>query len=87
MVNFFKNCKKRWQLLAFMLIPLTFLIVFSYLPLPGIQLAFRKYTARGGIWNSPWVGFANFEKFFNTYYFERVMTKNWPWRNKAWQIF
>lgn len=73
MTSFLKLCQKRWQLLVFMLIPFTFLIVFSYLPMPGIQIAFRKYTMKGGIWNSPWVGLANFEKFFNTYYFERVM--------------
>jgi putative aldouronate transport system permease protein len=39
----------------------------------GVQLAFRKYTPLGGIWNSAWVGFDNFVKFFNSYQFQRVI--------------
>lgn len=40
----------------------------------GLQLAFRKYTARGGIWGSEWIGLANFEKFFSSYQFKRVVS-------------
>jgi len=40
----------------------------------GVQIAFKKYTILGGIWGSPWIGFANFTKFFNSYTFSRVIT-------------
>ena len=40
----------------------------------GAQIAFRKYSILGGIWGSPWVGFRNFIKFFNSYTFSRVIT-------------
>ncbi len=45
----------------------------KYLPMVGVQLAFRKYSALGGIWNSQWVGWANFEKFFNSNQFQRII--------------
>lgn len=40
------------------------LLIFSYLPMYGIQLAFKKFMYNEGIWGSPWVGFTNFEKIF-----------------------
>ena len=30
--------------------------IFSYIPMYGVQLAFRRYNAKAGIWGSPWVG-------------------------------
>ena len=41
------------QLYLFLLLPLVYLIIFSYIPMAGVQIAFRKYTIRGGIWDSP----------------------------------
>jgi putative aldouronate transport system permease protein len=42
------------------------LFLFSYLPMPGIVLAFKNYKAPLGIWGSDWVGFANFQYLFST---------------------
>lgn len=39
----------------------------------GVQIAFKKFNYIGGIWGSPWVGFSNFIKFFNSYTFTRVI--------------
>ena len=55
-----------WQLYIFLLLPLIYIIVFKYVPMVGVQIAFRKYTHRGGIWGSKWVGWDNFIKFFNS---------------------
>lgn len=53
--------------LYLMLIPgLLFFIIFHYGPMSGVMLAFKKYSARLGIWGSPWVGFAHFERIFKT---------------------
>lgn len=50
-----------------MLIPaVAYIILFSYLPMTGIVLAFKKYTYRGGIFGSPWHGLKNFEFFFRS---------------------
>ncbi|MDR1600792.1 MAG: ABC transporter permease subunit [Oscillospiraceae bacterium] len=39
----------------------------------GLQIAFKKFSPRLGIWGSPWVGFGNFTKFFSSYMFSRVL--------------
>src|SRR5215213_3297343 len=65
--------RRRWQLYALLALPLAYIIVFSYVPILGAQIAFRDYTLAGGIWNSPWVGFANFERFFNSFQFTRLI--------------
>jgi putative aldouronate transport system permease protein len=39
-------------------------LVFSYFPMYGIQIAFKKYSAAHGIWGSDWVGFKYFVSFF-----------------------
>ena len=66
--------RRNWQIYLFMLLPLIYLFVFKYQPMYGAQIAFRRYSPRFGIWDSPWVGLAQFEKFFNSYQFERVIT-------------
>ena len=68
-----KTFRRDWQLYVFMLIPLIWVIIFCYAPMFGAQIAFRKYQPRLGIWDSPWVGFYQFKKFFNSYQFSRVM--------------
>lgn len=49
-----KIIKRDWQLYLFLLVPLTYFIIFKYIPMAGLQIAFRNYTAKGGIWNSTW---------------------------------
>ena len=48
-----------------MLLPgLLYFIVFRYVPLMGITIAFKDYRFVDGIWGSPWVGFKWFENMF-----------------------
>lgn len=57
-----------------MIIPvIAFFVIFAYLPLYGIQIAFKDFSAFKGIWDSPWVGFKHFERFFDSYYFWRLI--------------
>lgn len=51
-------------LLLMLLIPFAYIIVFSYIPMSGIVLAFKDYKYADGIWGSPWVGLDNFSFFF-----------------------
>jgi len=39
----------------------------------GIQVAFKNFRIALGYWNSPWVGFAHFRRFFESHIFERVI--------------
>lgn len=66
--------KRYWQLYLFLLLPLAYLIIFHYVPMVGVQIAFRSYSPMKGIWGSDWVGLKFFEKFLNSYQFERVIT-------------
>lgn len=52
---------------------LIFYIVFHYKPMYGAIIAFKDYSPGIGIADSPWVGFANFTRFFNGPYFARLM--------------
>lgn len=62
-----KQILNRWQLYLLLILPVAWLITFCYVPMSGLVLAFKKYSAARGIWGSPWVGFENFQKFFSSY--------------------
>ena len=51
--------------LYLLLLPLVaFLIFFRYIPMLGLQIAFKKYSAKLGIWGSKWIGLDNFRRIF-----------------------
>jgi putative aldouronate transport system permease protein len=50
-----------------------FFLVFSYYPMYGAIIAFKNFRAVDGIWDSAWVGLANFRRLINTPSFLRVM--------------
>jgi putative aldouronate transport system permease protein len=52
---------------------LIYFLVFNYIPMSGLLMAFERYTPIDGIFGSKWVGFENFANFFNSYYFERLL--------------
>ena len=53
-----------WQLYAMLLIPVVLTIIYKYIPMYGIQIAFRDYKASRGMFGSEWVGLKWFERFF-----------------------
>ncbi|MFD0695548.1 ABC transporter permease [Paenibacillus sp. GCM10027628] len=54
--------------LYLMLLPcIVFFVIFSYIPMGGLMLAFKNYQFNKGILGSPWVGFTYFKAFFNDY--------------------
>jgi len=59
--------KRSWQLYLMILLPLAYLVIFNYVPLYGLQIAFRNYRPRAGIWGSEWVGLEQFKHFFSNY--------------------
>lgn len=69
----FRRIWRDRQLYLFLLLPVTYLIIFSYIPMGGLVIAFKDFSARKGIWASEWVGFAQFIKFFNSYEFWRLL--------------
>lgn len=58
-----------WQLLALCILPIAYYIIFHYIPMYGVQIAFKDFYASKGIWGSDWAGFKYFERFFSSYQF------------------
>lgn len=52
---------------------LLYVILFSYVPMYGIQLAFKDFRAADGIWGSAWVGLKHFKTFFESYQFGTLL--------------
>lgn len=64
--NFFKKLYKYRVFLLMLLPAVIYTLVFSYYPMTGVVMAFKKYNYNGGIWGSPWNGFDNFKFFFKS---------------------
>lgn len=61
--------RRHWQLYLVIAVPTAFLITFNYIPMVGVQIAFRDFNPIGGIWGSPWIGLQEFQFFFQSPYF------------------
>lgn len=69
--SFFRTLREN-KILLLMLVPATaYTIIFSYIPMAGLVLAFKNYRYADGIFGSPWVGLENFR-------FLKLSGKLWP---------
>ncbi|WP_186327263.1 sugar ABC transporter permease [Paenibacillus sp. Y412MC10] len=68
-----KELRKGWQLYALFLLPLLYIIIFKYVPMYGAQIAFKEFNVTKGITGSPWVAFGQFERFFRSHEFWRLL--------------
>ena len=68
-----KKILARWQLYLLLLLPLLYIIIFAYVPMGGLIIAFKQYDFRKGILGSPWVGLKHFKDFFKSYKFVMVL--------------
>ena len=55
-----------------LILPLIYFVVFKYVPMYGVIIAFKDFKIRGGIMGSQWVGFANFREFLRDPNFKTV---------------
>ncbi|MDR2149356.1 MAG: ABC transporter permease subunit [Spirochaetaceae bacterium] len=51
-----KYIKRTWMLYAMLALPMAFFILFRYVPMTNIVIAFKDYNIFRGVWESPWVG-------------------------------
>ena len=57
-----------------MLVPvILYFVIFKYIPVSGIIIAFKRYSPFRGVIASPWVGLLYFKEFFHSVYFGRVI--------------
>ncbi len=68
-----KNLKKHYALYLMALPMMVFVIIFSYLPMPWILMAFQNFKPALGLFGSQWVGLENFQEFFGSPYFGRLI--------------
>ena len=69
----FAGYKKNWQLSLMFLPIVVYFIVFKYIPMGGIVMAFKDYKIRLGIFGSEWNGLENFTRLFATKTFARAV--------------
>ncbi len=66
--------RQHWQLyLLFMLPAFALTIIFRYIPMGGIMIAFQEYNPIRGILGSEWIGFKNFTRFLSSPDFMRYL--------------
>lgn len=63
-----------WDLYAMLLLPIVYIVIFKYVPMAGVQMAFRDYSVFKGMWDSPWVGLERFKTFFSSSEFGKLLT-------------
>lgn len=72
--RFLRLFKRDWQLHACLLIPVIYVFVWSYIPMYGVQIAFRDYNPWEGVWRSEWVGLQWFREILASYNFKKLFT-------------
>lgn len=65
-LNFFRELKTNCTLFIMLIPAIVFFLLFSYIPMIGIILAFKNYNFIQGIFSSPWSGWKNFEFLANS---------------------
>ena len=67
--DFFKN----WQVYLILLPVVIYFIIFAYVPMVGLTMAFQQFNIHRGWMDSPWVGFQHFTDFFSSHHFNRIL--------------
>lgn len=68
--SYFRN---KWMLYAMLAIPLVYYVMFHYVPMYGLTIAFKDYNIFAGIADSEWIGFETFKKIFQMKDFWRAL--------------
>ena len=66
--------RRSWPLYAMILPGLIFILIFRYLPMYGVVIAFQDFSPARGFANSPWVGLENFDFLFSLPEFNRILS-------------
>lgn len=68
-----RKIKKSLPLYLLLIPAIVYVFIFNYIPMYGVQIAFRDFSTRRGIWGSEWVGLKYFIKFINHPDFIKLM--------------
>ena len=65
--------RRNWDLYLLFLPVAAYYVIFHYVPMYGVQIAFKNFNSSLGIIGSEWVGFDHFIRFFRGYFIGRLM--------------
>jgi ABC-type polysaccharide transport system permease subunit len=68
-----KRLRQSWRLYVLLAPSLLYLLVFKYVPMYGVQIAFRDYNVIEGFTGSTWVGLGHLERFVSSYNFWLIL--------------
>jgi putative aldouronate transport system permease protein len=77
--EYVKDLRQNWRLYIIAIPAVAFYIIFHYLPMYGVIIAFKDLNIRAGVsffnavFESPWVGLKHFRDFFDSYYFVKIL--------------
>jgi putative aldouronate transport system permease protein len=71
--HLFRRMRQRWQLYLLILPALVYFAIFAYVPLYGLQLAFKDFQVFRGMSASPWVGLDHFRDLFSSPKFPQLI--------------
>ena len=69
-----KNYRANRMLYWLILPVLIYVLIFNYIPMGGLLIAFQDYSITKGFWGSKWIGLKNFQSFFSGIFFGRTLT-------------
>ncbi|TWD98791.1 carbohydrate ABC transporter membrane protein 1 (CUT1 family) [Neobacillus bataviensis] len=72
--NILNTFKRDYQLWLMILPAIVVIVIFNYIPMYGIQLAFREFDFTKGFTGGEWVGLKYFDQFIHNYMFKDLMT-------------
>ena len=64
---------KHKQLYLLLIVPMAYIVLFAYVPMVGLTMAFERFSITKGMFASPWIGLSNFQRFFSSVYFTRTV--------------
>lgn len=68
-----KEVRNHYRLYLMLALPLVYLILFCYVPMGSLIIAFEDYSVRQGIFKSQWIGLLQFDKIFSTPTFAQLL--------------
>ena len=71
--SWLKSLRKYWPMYLMLIPVIVYFLVFKYKPMLFVQIAFKDYKLRKGIWASQWVGLKHFMRFFSSYNFKTTL--------------
>lgn len=68
-----KDFRLNWSIYVMALPVVAYFVIFHYIPMGGVAMAFQNYSVKLGISGSEWIGLSNFITFFNSTFFDRLI--------------